>query len=176
MSARTLTREKSSTADLADRSQPKTTRVEAKDRREPEPTKTAAQVIRRKLDAMPDRIDIRDWFYQPTLAALPAQVVNIPAVPKILNQGNQGACTGFGLAAVINFHLACKAVNRLVSPRMLYEMARRYDEWPGEHYEGSSARGAMIGWVRHGVCLEQSWPKDLFGAGNFDDTKSRDDY
>ena len=31
---------------------------------------------------------------------------------------------------------------------MLYEMARRYDEWPGENYEGSSARGAMKGWVR----------------------------
>lgn len=36
---------------------------------------------------------------------------------------------------------------------MLYELARRYDEWPGEGYEGSSARGAMKGWVRHGVCL-----------------------
>ena len=39
-----------------------------------------------------------------------------------------------------------------VSPRMLYEMARRYDEWPGEEYSGSSARGAMKGWHKHGVC------------------------
>ena len=34
---------------------------------------------------------------------------------------------------------------------MLYEMARKYDEWPGEHYEGSSARGGMKGWMAHGV-------------------------
>ena len=39
-----------------------------------------------------------------------------------------------------------------VSPRMLYDMARRYDEWPGENYDGSSARGAMKGWHKHGVC------------------------
>ena len=43
-----------------------------------------------------------------------------------------------------------------VSPRMLYELARRYDEWPGEAYEGSSARGAIKAWAKHGVCLETS--------------------
>jgi hypothetical protein len=174
MSVRGLTQKKISTVDRADRSKPKTTRVEAKNRREPAAAKTAAQVVGRKLDAMPDRIDIRDWFYRPTLAALPAQVVSIPFVPRILDQGNEGACTGFGLAAVINFHLACKGVRRFVSPRMLYEMARRYDEWPGEDYEGSSARGAMIGWVRHGVCLENTWPADLFGVGKFDDAKAQE--
>ena len=45
-----------------------------------------------------------------------------------------------------------------VSPRMLYEHARLYDEWPGEDYDGSSCRGAMKGWNRHGVCLEDTWP------------------
>ena len=41
---------------------------------------------------------------------------------------------------------------------MLYELARRYDEWPGENYAGSSARGAMKGWHKHGVCAETMWP------------------
>jgi hypothetical protein len=36
-------------------------------------------------------------------------------------------------------------------------MARRYDEWPGVKYEGSSARGAMKGWHKHGVCAESLW-------------------
>ena len=40
---------------------------------------------------------------------------------------------------------------------MFYEMAKRYDEWPGEEYEGSSARGAMKGWHKHGVCAESLW-------------------
>ena len=43
---------------------------------------------------------------------------------------------------------------------MLYDMAKRYDEWPGETlHEGSSARGAMKGWHKHGVCAEASWPQ-----------------
>ena len=78
--------------------------------------KTTAKAIGRKLDAMPDRVDIRDWFYQPTLASLPDQIVNIDAVPKILDQGSEGACTGFALAATINFELAAKGVKRFVSP------------------------------------------------------------
>src|SRR4051812_29841784 len=43
---------------------------------------------------------------------------------------------------------------------MLYEMAKRYDEWPGENYDGSSARGAVKGWHRHGICAETLWKFD----------------
>jgi hypothetical protein len=45
-----------------------------------------------------------------------------------------------------------------VSPRMLYNFARRYDEYAGEDYDGSSCRGALKGWFNHGVCLEPDWP------------------
>jgi hypothetical protein len=38
----------------------------------------------RTLDAMPDRIDIRDWPYQPTLRALPHTLISIGEVPSIL--------------------------------------------------------------------------------------------
>ena len=51
----------------------------------------------RKLDAFPDKIDLRDWPYQPTLAPLPDQIVNCARVPEVLNQGQEGACTGFAL-------------------------------------------------------------------------------
>jgi hypothetical protein len=128
--------------------------------------KKNSSITGRTLDAMPDRIDIRDWPYQPTLRALPHSLISIGEVPTILDQGNEGACTGFALAGVINHQLARNGIKRLVSPRMLYEMARKYDEWPGEHYEGSSARGAMIGWTRHGVCEENLWPPEVKGAGN----------
>jgi hypothetical protein len=40
---------------------------------------------------------------------------------------------------------------------MLYAIARRYDEWAGEDYEGSSCRGAMKGWYKHGVCADTVW-------------------
>lgn len=120
---------------------------------------------RRKLDAFPDRIDLRDWPYQPTLAQLQDELDNRRRVPEILDQGREGACTGFALAGVINYLLRERGVRRTVSPRMLYEMARCYDEWPGENYEGSSARGAMKGWARHGVCSSRQWPDSDHGRG-----------
>jgi hypothetical protein len=148
-------------------SDPKTTRPEATSRREPEPAVTTEQAVGRKLDTQPDRVDLRDWFYQPRLSPLPDILVNCNRVPDILDQGKEGACTGFALAAVINYLLTARNLKRKVSPRMLYEMARRYDEWPGESYEGSSARGAMIGWVKHGVCSDDHWPHTLHGPQHF---------
>jgi hypothetical protein len=40
---------------------------------------------------------------------------------------------------------------------MLYRLARRYDEFPGELDAGSSLRGAFKGWFHHGVALEREW-------------------
>lgn len=129
---------------------------------------------KRTLDAVPDQVDVRDWFYLPTLKVLPESIDNRNHVPLILDQGQEGACTGFALAAVINYLIANQKT-RLpgehgingVSPRMLYEMARRYDEWPGERYEGSSARGAMKGWVTHGVAARSLWPDEVKGMRHF---------
>jgi len=145
---------------------PKTTRPEADSRRLPEAARTTEEKLGQKLDAFPDRIDVRDWFYRPRLTPLPDQIVNCDSVPAILDQGREGACTGFALAAVINFLLAARNLEeRRVSPRMLYDMARRYDEWPGENYSGSSARGGMKGWVAHGVCTAEKWTMQMTGPG-----------
>lgn len=126
------------------------------------------------LDARPDRPDLRDRIYQPPLKSLPHQYPpadwvhsHLPRYVKatlVLDQGREGACTGFGLAGVINYLLYRQSVETgtkppaRVSPRMIYHLARKYDEWPGEDYEGSSCRGAMKGWFHHGVCSEQLWP------------------
>ena len=102
-------------------------------------------------------------MFEPTLIEVPVrrplQEYRKRAVP-ILDQGREGACTGFGLATVVHYLLRARRVvpdKADVSARMLYEMARRYDEWPGESYEGSSARGAMKGWHKHGVCSSRHW-------------------
>lgn len=153
-------------------------------------TKPAATVRKKELsgtlvrmfDARPDRLDFRDLPYRPPLRSLPplypleADVdrlfASFVAEDLVLNQGNQGACTGFGLAGVANFllwtrHLESK--HKLpfvpVSPRMLYELAKRYDEWPGVDYVGSSCRGALKGWHKHGVCAESHWPYHLGKRG-----------
>jgi len=118
-----------------------------------------------KLNARPDTVDFRDRMYVPTLVTVPPerplasyQAANVP----IRNQGKEGACTGFGLAAVADYLLRTRTTageaQPEVSAHMLYTMARRYDEWPGEDYSGSSARGAMKGWFQHGVCSDAAWP------------------
>lgn len=136
------------------------------------------------LDVRPDRLDLRDRLYQPPLVSLPDEYPSAAAIkhflpkykPLILNQGIEGSCTGFGLACMINYlrwsrewrpalvlgATDLKAIKQKkiesVSPRMLYHLARFYDEWAGEDYDGSSCRGAMKGWHRHGVCVESLWP------------------
>lgn len=121
------------------------------------------KVVDRILDTRPDTLDFRDQLYEATLVDVPARIdleeyrkLNIP----ILDQGREGACTGFALATVAHYLLAKRyGLNNLtpVSPWMLYAMAKRYDEWPGEDYEGSSARGAMKAWHKHGVCSDRLW-------------------
>jgi hypothetical protein len=123
-----------------------------------------------KLDARPDRLDLRDLLYQPPLRSLPPHFPDDAAVAKFLpsyveaklirNQGNEGSCTGFGLACVMDYLFWTRAGRKFqpVSSRMLYEMAKRYDEWPGIDYQGSSCRGALKGLHKHGVCSEELWP------------------
>ncbi|MBI5483885.1 MAG: C1 family peptidase [Deltaproteobacteria bacterium] len=117
----------------------------------------------RVLNVRRDSIDFRDRMYVPTLVEVPT-IRDLKEYQKIkapvLDQGSEGACTGFGLAAVVNYLLRTRKQvpsKTEVSPDMLYRLARRYDEWPGENYEGSSARGAMKGWHKHGVCSTTVW-------------------
>jgi hypothetical protein len=76
---------------------------------------------------------------------------------KVLDQGAEGACTGFALAAVTNLLNMKRGQSFKASPRMFYEMAQKHDEWPGESYEGSSCRGAIRGWNNMGVCSDDEW-------------------
>jgi hypothetical protein len=76
----------------------------------------------------------------------------------ILDQKSEGACTGFAVAAAINLLNQRAGRDIKVSARMLYEMAKRNDEWPGETYDGSSLRGAINGWKNMGVCEDWMWP------------------
>jgi hypothetical protein len=135
-------------------------------------TMAAAALPDRVLNATRDPVDLRDRFYMPPPSSLPDSWPSdtdirdlLPVYTHaglILDQGQEGACTGFGLACVINYLRWRKAgeakVLESVSPRMLYNFARRYDEYAGENYEGSTCRGALKGWFYNGACLEEDWP------------------
>lgn len=139
----------------------------------------AAPVAARRasLNVTRDVADLRDRPYLPRLRSLPQIFPDDNDIKRfmgaytqaglILDQGQEGACTGFGLACVINY-LRWRAAGmpkqlESVSPRMLYKFARRFDEYEGENYDGSSCRGALKGWYHNGVCLESWWQ---YGAGD----------
>jgi len=124
----------------------------------------------------PDSQDLRDRIYNPTLRLLPKSLncepfANAAWTRRIKDQEETSACTGFALASliealVLNAQLNVKSKLRTqrerfdpFSPYMLYFFARKYDEIPGDAAdEGSTARGAMKAWHKHGACKLSLWP------------------
>lgn len=73
--------------------------------------------------------------------------------PIVLNQGAEGACTGFATAHELAARpCVVRGVNNEIA-RAIYRRARELDEFPGEAYEGSSVLGAFkaaqeAGWIK----------------------------
>jgi len=114
----------------------------------------------RRRNVRPDPVDLRDWPYQPNVAIAPRDwmMPNDPRPTK--QQGDSNACTGFALAMAIEYLLdrGGRPVES-ISGYMLYNMARRYDEWAADQSKdtGSSLRGALKGWSRHGASAQRLW-------------------
>lgn len=117
-------------------------------------------------NALPDQFDGLDLVYRPKLQVLPHQLDQRAGQP-IPDQLGQ-SCTGHAVAALIDTvlsnplptapeHGAPRKPTKRVSPYMLYALARRYDEFPGQADIGSSLRGAFKGWYYHGVCDAKTW-------------------
>lgn len=78
----------------------------------------------RLLDARPDRLDLRDLVYRPPLRSLPPAyplesdvkkfITSYVAAGLVLDQGDQGACRGFGLACVANYLLWTRHIENKV--------------------------------------------------------------
>lgn len=132
---------------------------------------TAAGTLRKRnsrvFNVRPDAVDLRDWEYQPPVSSAPRDVRYPSDARPMLDQGMTSACTGYALAVVIEY-LLVRAQRHVepISPHMLYSMARRYDEWAEndedsgpEADSGSSLRGALKGWLRHGASCTRLWPK-----------------
>jgi hypothetical protein len=116
----------------------------------------------RKRNVRPDSVDLRDWEYRPPIANAPPD--GLWAKPRnVKQQGETNACTGFSLAAVLEYLLERRAPKKRaedISGFMLYSMARRYDEWAEEDENddsGSSLRGALKGWAKHGASRNELW-------------------
>ena len=92
-----------------------------------------------------------------------------------LDQGEEGACTGFGEENVQALSPFPQETSDETA-RMVYYGARKEDEWPGEDYEGSSVNGAMKAARKMGRIVSWYWAYTLgellhgvsyHGAGEF---------
>ena len=126
--------------------------------------------------ARPDALDYRDRPFRPSVGRAPAPVLFPAKGLPVRHQGSTNACTGFALALVVEHLLRTsgREPRAAISPFMLYSMARRYDEFPGSTEDGgSSTRGALKGWFKHGACREALFPGLDMPAAS---TSPRDDW
>lgn len=121
-------------------------------------------MIERTLDWEPNWDPKSDLF---RLAALDCFVngserANIRRTKSVwLDQGREGACTGFGTGHVLaSTPNSFRDIVDAVAFEIYYE-ARRQDEWPGEDYDGSSVNGAMRAARLMSYVREWRWCKTL---------------
>jgi len=74
-----------------------------------------------------------------------------------LDQGEEGACTGFSRAH--NLASSPRVVQGVTEElaHQLYQLAKHHDQWPGMQYEGSSVLGAAKAACEMGLITEFHW-------------------
>lgn len=82
------------------------------------------------------------FAYTPMCATLSVRTSIIRTKTLWLDQGQEGACTGFG-AEHTRALSPYPQVTSDAKAQAVYQEARRQDEWEGEDYSGSSVNGAM---------------------------------
>jgi len=111
-------------------------------------------------------------LYHAQRVQLRPQLVPSSSHISVLNQGNEGVSVGFALAGMIDYLSRLRGDSSFrASPRMLYEMARRYDGTDGEGDVGTTLSAALYGWQKHGVTTESHWP---YEAGKRDRELTQD--
>jgi len=74
----------------------------------------------------------------------------------VLDQGTEGACTGFSTAHELASRPAPCPVDVGLAQR-IYKRAKQIDEWPGDKYEGSSVLAAVKAATEDGYFKEYRW-------------------
>lgn len=81
--------------------------------------------------------------------------------PVWLDQGQEGACTGFSTAQAVAARPRPKPGVTNADGELYYRRARQLDDWPGEDYDGSSVLGAMLAAKEFGDVESFDW---VFGG------------
>lgn len=80
-------------------------------------------------------------------------------IGEIRDTGPEGTTVGFAIAYALQAAVKAKTKQSVtLSPRGIYVLAKQYDEWPGEDYEGTSIIGGLKAVREIGAYLEDNWP------------------
>ena len=82
--------------------------------------------------------DVRDHLLRNAMVAVTRPKTKTWRLLWHGDQGDSPRCVGFAWYGLLR---SSPILNREPQPVPLYEAAQRYDEWPGEGYEGTSVRG-----------------------------------
>jgi C1A family cysteine protease len=128
-----------------------------------------AKNFKYSLGCLPDAPDERDLLVAPAMFTLPEKVDWTTQMSVVKDQGREGSCVGHAAVAVKEFQEKRQTRRDFdFSERFAYEYAKRYDEWEGEDYEGTTLRGVMKALHKHGVCEEDHWPYMPYKIGRPD--------
>lgn len=78
----------------------------------------------------------------------------------VLNQGNEGACVGFGCRHFVNGEPVMTDPASGMSAQDIYKRAQQIDPWPGEDYSGTSVDAGLRVLVEQGYIASVGWTKD----------------
>lgn len=81
------------------------------------------------------------------------------AIGEIRDTGPEGTTVGFAVAYALQaMAYATREESLTLSPRGIYVLGKKYDKWPGTHYEGTSVAGGLEAVQKVGAYLEDDWP------------------
>jgi hypothetical protein len=96
--------------------------------------------------------------FKPTKSSLPDKVLPNSGWIVVLDQGQEGAAVGFGMATMIDYLFRERGIYEHVSIRMLQQLSKQYGNLPLDEDKGSMLVDGMRGWLENGVCPESLWP------------------
>jgi hypothetical protein len=80
-------------------------------------------------------------------------------IGEIRDTGPEGTTVGFAVAYALQAAVKAKTGQSVtLSPRGIYVLAKKYDEWSGEDYEGTSVIGGLKAVREVGAYLDDDWP------------------
>jgi hypothetical protein len=105
-----------------------------------------------------DKYDSRDFLHKRAVIAMPESVTFKDLLPEVRNQGQNGACVGFAIAA--NLSAIAKTLGIFTewySPQWIWNGARAIEGTLAQNV-GVYPRDALDWLLKSGILLEQFWP------------------